>query len=557
MTVLEYTRAILKKTWPLAQTSRLTQEHRSQLDSLGTDVRYCAGRLAKLRDDPDMGFSERDKSALTEIVGCYDKAADCFAGYDAGAALVSTRETYRLLRKFIDDLHLQWIPPQSGQTVPQETPERVKLQEEPEVPEMEKERVESRLENLQQKIDSLAHQQESLKAGLENALQQTGQGQGASKSTDEASPSPSSGEGSSGQEPSGSNAKSKPAGGDTESKEGDHRQAPLDAATPSSGDPNGASQGGQQSDSSSAGRASQPEQSPSASQSADSASPSPGQGTEGKGTTGTGGNTPSEGTSPAKETDSARRGSTPGGSGGNASDRTDALLRMLQAKQQALRQQTSAVDAELKRLPLSEPSAQGKARTEAQGHLEEAIEQMKQFEGTLADLRYRASVSPEQKGAIADSADSMSRQLAEARQALERGLRGEQGTSDADKARELAEQLAQDAEAFDESVSPLEKADMLARLEAAKRLLESMAGTHWATVAGGGPGSAHVYTRSPTTTRAEEARLLAREFWSIALQARDHPIQPTENEASDIKLFEVENEFFESAARFRPPRKEQ
>ena len=162
ITILEYTRAVLKKTWALANASLPASESASRLDALRGDVEYCARTLASTRDDPENAFSESDKAALRKIGERYEDAGDKLRRGDADAALPAVRDAYRLLRQFIDELHLKWTPPQSGQSVPEEKPERVKLQEEPQSSEMDKQRVENQLEKLQRKIDSLAREQKSL-----------------------------------------------------------------------------------------------------------------------------------------------------------------------------------------------------------------------------------------------------------------------------------------------------------------------------------------------------------------------------------------------------------
>jgi hypothetical protein len=89
------------------------------------------------------------------------------------------------------------------------------------------------------------------------------------------------------------------------------------------------------------------------------------------------------------------------------------------------------------------------------------------------------------------------------------------------------------------------------RLEAAQLLLERLAGAPWAPVSqAGGPAGAHVYTRDAHTSPGEAARLLSRQFWSLALQARRRDTRPIAEEPSDVGFFEAENEFFERAARF-------
>jgi len=117
----------------------------------------------------------------------------------------------------------------------------------------------------------------------------------------------------------------------------------------------------------------------------------------------------------------------------------------------------------------------------------------------------------------------------------------------------MAEQLAEDADAFDESVTPIEREEMLARLEAAKRLLERMPEPQWATIdkgKGSSSGAAQVFTRNPNLAPAEAARQMARQFCSIAINAKKYRQQLIEDEPSDVKFYGQENEFFENAAKF-------
>ncbi|MHC4569647.1 MAG: hypothetical protein ACYTE3_28305 [Planctomycetota bacterium] len=117
----------------------------------------------------------------------------------------------------------------------------------------------------------------------------------------------------------------------------------------------------------------------------------------------------------------------------------------------------------------------------------------------------------------------------------------------------MAEQLAEDADALDESLTPEQEKDMLARLEAARRLLELMPEPQWTTTGpnrGTRSGAAPVLTRGAQLAPAEAARHLARQFWSISIDARKRRQQLSEDEPSDVKFFGQENEFFENAARF-------
>ena len=642
ITILEYTRAVLKKTWTLANASLPANENASRLDALRGDVEYCAQTLASTRDDPDNGFSEADKTALRKIGERYNDAAEKLKRRDANAALPPVRDAYRLLRQFIDELHLKWTPPQSGQSAPQDKPERVKLQEEPQNSELDKQRVENQLEKLQRKIDSLAREQKSLSADLNKALQQeqaasSGQSDSASSSSSNSSEQPSPGaardsqqqstkgtkaadaktprqmredkqaagetgpsEGQKGNE-QGDSAKSPAAQGQSTSaqaqsqdsnqsstQQGSSAGSPGKPQTSSASQPGSAqanSQGGKDSGTpqgSSPGSSGTPQKS-SASQAGSAQANSQGGKDSGTpqgsspGSPGTPQNSSAsqpgsaQANSQGGKESGAPQGSSPGSTGAAQSSRAgearsadsqgqgqagaamDARLRMLEAKQKAIREQASQVQTELQQLAATEVTAQGRAKDEAQKHVAQAVEDMKEFEKRLADARYEATPSQEKTG-LSDSAESARRQLVEAGQVIRQGLSGDKPKTAAEQARDLAEQLAADADALDESLSPADRQRMLERLDAAKRLLQSHPDPQWANISGGGTSSgALVYTQGGATTPAETARMLARQFWSIAIEARQKELPPFAEQPSDVEFFKAEKEFFEKAARFSQP----
>ncbi|NQT01438.1 MAG: hypothetical protein HQ580_05420 [Planctomycetes bacterium] len=146
------------------------------------------------------------------------------------------------------------------------------------------------------------------------------------------------------------------------------------------------------------------------------------------------------------------------------------------------------------------------------------------------------------------------RQLGLAQETLDDELTFSDEQRIAQKAQEMAEQLSDDANALDESVTPIEREEMLARLEAAKRLLERMLEPQWATVRnkdkGASSSAAQVFTRNPNLAPADAARQMARQFWSIAINAKKYRQHLIEDEPSDVKFYGQENEFFENAAKF-------
>jgi hypothetical protein len=508
---------------------------------------------------------------MNGILKLYEQAKGHLDDHDAKGALPSAEEAYRVLRMFIDELNLKWSPPDDTPRAPEEKPERIKLQEQPQEPKMEKERIESRLREIEQQIDLLARQQDSLKNDAAKVLQQNQEAKATGQSAQKAQAAT---KGSQGKGQKAAQASQQQGGSPGSSESGDKSQQSRDGQGGQSDDQHGqqssagrqgqsgTSQSGQaqgeQGSKSTSGQGSQPGR-------AQNGQPGQGQGRQSQGqqsSKSAGGQDGQAGNGQGRQPGSGRSdrsgpGQSPEGqpssdSGeepGWASAQTDTRMRMIQARQKALREQAAGLSEQVGELSASEPSPSGGASQQAKEHLDEAVETMKRFEERIADARYEAADSV-RAADIADLADSASRRLAEAGRAIQLGL-SDQGRSSSDKAREMAEQLAQDAQAYDESLSEADKLAMQNRLKAAKRLLESMAGAHQSPVSrGGGPGAGHVYTTDPHTSAADTARLLARQFWSMALEAKKRRSRPVEEDARDVEFFEEENQFFEQAARF-------
>ncbi len=241
---------------------------------------------------------------------------------------------------------------------------------------------------------------------------------------------------------------------------------------------------------------------------------------------------------------------------GNAGGRrtaaeAEAMLRMLQAKQRALQEQVALLKRDLQQLPQASEGKQG--REEAQEHLDEAIAKMDDFQEKLAEAHYRADMSRTDSERALELMESTRREMDLAAEALDGELTLSEEEKLAREAQKMAEQLAEDADTFDESVTPEQEKDMLARLEAARRLLEMMPEPQWATAGqskGAGSAAAPVLTSGAKLAPAEAARHLARQFWSISIDARKRRQKLSEDEPSDVKFYGQENEFFENAAKF-------
>ena len=178
---------------------------------------------------------------------------------------------------------------------------------------------------------------------------------------------------------------------------------------------------------------------------------------------------------------------------------------------------------------------------------------MEDFQEKLAQAQYEADMSGKKSDEAVGLMESARREMDLAAQALDGELTLSEEEKLAKEAQKMAEQLAEDADALDDSAAPEQEQEMLDRLEAAQRLLESLPEPQWATIGpnkGGPLKPGLVYTRGSGLAPAEAARQLARQFWSISIDARKRRQQLSEDEPSDVKFYGQENEFFEKAANF-------
>jgi hypothetical protein len=569
LNILEYTRAIVKKTWAIASKPYPTQQDRSKLDSIDNDVRYCAEQLAIIRDDPEYGFTNDSKALLNAILNHYDRASGHLSEQNANSAITPEKDAYRLLRKFIIELELQRNSPASGQGQQPKQPDSVKMQETPEFSQYEKERIEAEIKRVQQELSKLKRRQKGLKANFENFLKQQGLRKGtAQQNAIEKSPtdgnqqqnppnqrSPQQDEGTAGQKSEGSSGGQ---GNDSEKARPEDNSASQNKGAgegkgtsddPSSGDKKGS--GGNQGDpegegaeegKGTTGKSRSGEQQKNSEGRGNAAGQRPGDDarTDGRG------NGNGENSAQARK---ARQGQ--GGRQGMTAD-AEARLRMLQAKQRALQEQVAQLKRDLQQLPQSEQS-NVQSRAEARQHLEQAVRKMDDFQERLADTRYRAEIDRSESKEAIELMEAARREMDLAGEALDDELTLSEEERLARQAQEMAEQLAEDADALDESLTAEQEQDMLARLEAAKRLLETMPEPQWATMdqsKATQSSAALVLTRGPELPPAETARQLARQFWSISIDARKRRQQLSEEEPSDVKFYRQENEFFENAAKF-------
>ncbi len=558
MTVLEYTRAIVKKTWVIAQKSKPDESDPSRLNSIGKDVSYAAGQLGMIRDDPRYGFDEQDKAKLNEIIGYYTQAGNKLTAGHALGALTAEKQAYRELRKFIMDL-TRVLMPGSGsgpgtmensgkpdrkdpkakdQSKPKaDKPDQTKIEDPVHLTRYEKERIEWELKNLADKLEALKREQEELKKTFDHflALQEDRKNprpavndERITTSKEKLPPSQ--------ERPSGSKR--------SENKEENQKQdgkIGLEGAMP------------------------QPPK--------DSEKPSEAKnGKENEKEKGKG-----KGQADGKERaesgaqNKGPQGKSGGGSQAGGTQYTPASpqeqLDILMARQQALQEEAKRIQNALEQLPAVEgenPAETLKskmARIQARQALQEAQGMMEEFQKDLGRAYYQDE--PARGKSMARASGSLAgagEKLAEAVEALERQYARSQLDQVAKSAQQAAGDMEKIANAIDESVSKEDREKMLAALEDAKRLLETITDSRIVEVGdtmappdqSGGKGgfsktNSHIIGNLPPRDRA---RLLALKFWSISIQARNRKTQMMEEEPSDSEFREMEKSFFERAAQY-------
>jgi hypothetical protein len=567
LNILEYTRAIIKKTWAIASKPELTDEDRSRLGFINQDVQYCAEQVTLIRDDSQYGFEEPHKAVLNEVIWYYKQASGHLAAYDAASAMAPEKDAYRVLRKFILELELAWSPPSSGNSPQPKKPDSVKLQEKPEFTGYEKERIEGQLKKMQQKLDKLTREQKELKWSFENFLEHQAEKKAVQQNLDASlvkkdvekqaqKPANAMQQGETAEQKGENGSEEQSASG---GKGASDKQNPSDKNKAAGKSTEGSETPGEERNDTGSFESKQ-----------DQSSGKGENASEGQGSIGRMGKSFAhvESGNPAAQsqssgqaektawagepahptTSNAQRQSN--GQDGNAG--AEVILRMLQAKQRAVQQQVSQLKRELEVLPEeSSDSGKGKGRAQAQEHLSKAAARMEDFQNQIAEARYRAEIDKQKSNKVVALMDSARRELDLAKEVLDGGVTLSDKEKLEQEAQEMAEQLAEDADALDESVSPQEREDMLARLEAARRLLKTMPEPQWTTVSRGGrTGAGLVLTRNPNLAPAESARQMARQFWSIAINAKKRGSQRIDDEPSDVEFYGQENKFFENAAEY-------
>jgi hypothetical protein len=170
MDALEYTRAMIKKTWTLSHVPEQTVNAMETGQALVKDLAHTEGVIKSNRDNDDLGFSVQDKMVLNQVIEALSDARDALNESRTGDAVDAEKKGYRILRDFIKESDL--TPQQSPGAPTPEVPEKIKLQDTPEMPPMMSEQeARAQLQNIQNQLQSLAQQQKQLKKALAKTLE--------------------------------------------------------------------------------------------------------------------------------------------------------------------------------------------------------------------------------------------------------------------------------------------------------------------------------------------------------------------------------------------------
>ncbi len=171
MAVLEYTRAFLKKTWPLAQLEEFSEPDKKHLTAISSDIDYAAEQLALIRDDPRYDFSEEQVAQINRVRQHFANASKFVCTFHPQQALAPEKQGYFELRNLIKELEKGLMPP--GQTPPPpQQRDRYAIEEQLHVKRYDQERLEWELEQINQKLAELAREQDKLKQEFLNFLEQ-------------------------------------------------------------------------------------------------------------------------------------------------------------------------------------------------------------------------------------------------------------------------------------------------------------------------------------------------------------------------------------------------
>lgn len=220
----------------------------------------------------------------------------------------------------------------------------------------------------------------------------------------------------------------------------------------------------------------------------------------------------------------------------------------------------------------SSASTGSAARRKAEQNLERATEAMREFDRlaqkAMTDVAGREDATQQAEQAL----DNAIREIAEAQRTVAESLEQTEHERAAREMQDKADQMTEIAEALESGLSPAERAEMMRRLEEAKMLLNQMGASpqgegqsqeqNQAQAEGQGQGGDQgangtgrlgkpgLGGNAGESASGAEARQLATEFWSKAIDAMKQRGDMPEETPSDADYLKHEKQYFEQTARY-------
>jgi hypothetical protein len=572
---LEYTRALIKKTWTLSHVKDWGPTHRERAQGLVKDLAHTQAVIEKNRDDEDMGFSDEDKAVLTRVVSLLSEAEQALEASESREAVDIEKKAYRVLRDFINESDL--TPVQSPSAPKPPVPEKIKLQNDPNrPPSMNEQEAKSQLENIQKQLESLVQKQQQLKKAVEKALesQDAGPTPNPESSQDASNVYDSPAEGSAGQAlsqtssqpPGGSQTQSPSPGGSKPGQsqspsnasqgQGSSNQDASSQASEGQGQGQAQGQGEGQSQSQSQGQGQGQGQSQSQGQ-GQGQGQSQGQGQNQNQNQGQGRDQgQGQGTSPGQGSSQANRPPSP------SQASLAARLSMLEAKQKALQSMADQITEALDRITEGASGTEAQSSREAAQHLREASDAMDQVEAQLDQQQQSPDRAQESHNRMSkEGLDKILNELSLADLAMDESLLDTALDKQIKEAQKMADRLMRDVEAITQRPQDVSAEDMKRRLQNANRLLDTLTQAQSTVVRktqrGKGLPSGLSLTDYQATAPSKAAQQMVYRLWSAILALEKTDGRVLERPGSVSEFWESENTFFERAASYQSGRADQ
>lgn len=183
LAMLEYARAILKKTWSIAASASLSASDASKLDAILNDVRHAEEQADGLSGILQLSDSQR--ASLREVRADYASAALSLANKEPKQAIPPEKSAYQTLRAIVLELEKGILS--GGGSSPRDR-DRLRLEEQVHLTRFEQEEEAWQLERLANQVAQLRDEQQQLQEQFENFLKDYGKQESiAQPTTDESS----------------------------------------------------------------------------------------------------------------------------------------------------------------------------------------------------------------------------------------------------------------------------------------------------------------------------------------------------------------------------------